>query len=816
METRAEREVLRDDLARAGPLPDHRHAVPRPAHDGLVHAVVVRHRHPVDAGDQLGRVVGAAAEGQVVDAGHLERAGLQLVYDAVGVVRGNELGGERGRPLAHAVARHVVGGDTQVGEHPVEQAARGEDLPTLRLEGRAPLGQRGERAIEPLGDRAEVGVERGLDAGEEEGHASAGRDQSLRLEPHVVQAPQGLALGHGPTGQFEAPFARRDDGQPGRPGIGGGRGRERSPEHDPVELGGDIGAVAPRQQEHGLVVDGRLREVLGGTGCVVSGTRQAGIAVGPVRGPRDGGGVLVPDSAGGSAGAVLFDHDVGVDPAEAEGVHPGAAGASGRPRLGLVDQPEAGVGQGRMGVAGVQGRWQHTVVHGEDGLDQTGRPGSGHGVADHRLHRAQHAARPGPDGVVDLAEHPADRVELRGVARGGGGAVPLDEADRCRVDLGSPVGTVQRQHLPLDPRRHQRGVAPVARHPGAPDDGVDAVAPRLGPGERFEHQDAGALADHDAVGIAAVRTDRARGAERPELVEHRPQRHVVAVVHPAGEHHVAAAGAQLGQGGVDRQQRARARRVDGVGGAAEVEPVGDARGRQVGHEADRCLRAWLAELGGEGVLDRHQAVVVDVGQEVAEAGEQLVGRPHPLVEAGQAGGQVTAPAEDDAHPCAIEVVGAAGVVEGCGRGGQGDELVGLAALGGDRHDAEARRVERQAGPGDEAAPVGGKGGCVDPVLGRGGDGVDPADDVAPEGVRVVGPGEHAAEADDGDGLPVRRGARAGHAPSPPVGAAKRSGRARATITCGAGKLPVARSAASSAPSAASPSRGSTSPTPRRA
>ena len=130
------------------------------------------------------------------------------------------------------------------------------------------------------------------------------------------------------------------------------------------------------------------------------------------------------------------------------------------------------------------------------------------------------------------------------------------------------------------------------------------------------------LRDHDAVGVAAERADRAGGAQRAELVEHRPQRHVVAVVHPAGEHHVATARAQFGQRGVDRQQGARASRVDGVGGAAEVEPVGDARGRQVGHEADRRLRTGLTELGGEGVPDRDEAVVVDVplGQ---VAGEQL-------------------------------------------------------------------------------------------------------------------------------------------------------------------------------------------------
>ncbi len=73
----------------------------------------------------------------------------------------------------------------------------------------------------------------------------------------------------------------------------------------------------------------------------------------------------------------------------------------------------------------------------------------------------------------------------------------------------------------------------------------------------------------------------------------------MAVVHSPGQHQVAAAGGEFGDRLVDGDQGGGAGRVHGVGGAAQVEPVGDAGGGEVGHQADRGLRAVGAEPFGE-------------------------------------------------------------------------------------------------------------------------------------------------------------------------------------------------------------------------
>ena len=92
---------------------------------------------------------------------------------------------------------------------------------------------------------------------------------------------------------------------------------------------------------------------------------------------------------------------------------------------------------------------------------------------------------------------------------------------------------------------------------------------------------------------------RSRRGEGSELGEHAPKGEVVAVVDAADDHHVAAPDTELVPPTFDREQRARAGRVDGVCGAVEVESVGDARGGEVGHETDR----GLGVLGPEAFLE---------------------------------------------------------------------------------------------------------------------------------------------------------------------------------------------------------------------
>ena len=315
---------------------------------------------------------------------------------------------------------------------------------------------------------------------------------------------------------------------------------------------------------------------------------------------------------------------------------------------------------------------------------------------------------PSPTGGCALAvvvlEDVAQGGDLDAVAGAGGRAVGLDQADAGRVELGGLPGPLDGQHLPLAGGAHQRGGPAVARHAGAADRGVDPVAVAAGVGQALEHHDPGALADEDAVGGLVERADQARGAERPELGEHAPQGHVVAVVHAAGQHQVGSARLQLGDRLRHRQQRGRAGGVERVGGAPEVEAVGDERGHQVRHQADRRLGVRRAEGLLELVADGVELVVAQVGHQLAQAGDELLGGAHPLLEPRRGRREVAAPPEDDADALRVgHALDVAGVGERPGRGRQGQELVGLGTGGGDRHDAEVGGVEGH-GRVDEPAP----------------------------------------------------------------------------------------------------------------
>ena len=163
---------------------------------------------------------------------------------------------------------------------------------------------------------------------------------------------------------------------------------------------------------------------------------------------------------------------------------------------------------------------------------------------------------------------------------------------------------------------------------------------------------------------------------------------------------------------------------------------------------------------GEGVLHRHQSVVVDLGEEAAEGVEELVGGADPLIQPGQLGGEVAPATEDDADALVGHVIEPAGVLDGRRRRLQRQHLVRFGPLDGDGHDAEPPGFEAERLALDETAAAGGQvvgvtgpvgeelrvdaiGGCV-------GDGVPSGDDVVPEGLDIGGAGVHAPQPDHCD------------------------------------------------------------------
>ena len=134
VEPRPERELLGEDLPGREAGHGLRDRVLRAADHRLVRAVVVGDHDAVEIDDDLGGDVGSTTEGHEDDAGHLEAARFEAVEEAVGVLGGDELGGEHAGPLAEAVPGDVVGPDAEGHEGLVEEAADGEDLPALDLE----------------------------------------------------------------------------------------------------------------------------------------------------------------------------------------------------------------------------------------------------------------------------------------------------------------------------------------------------------------------------------------------------------------------------------------------------------------------------------------------------------------------------------------------------------------------------------------------------------------------------------------------------------------------------------------------------------
>ncbi len=403
------------------------------------------------------------------------------------------------------------------------------------------------------------------------------------------------------------------------------------------------------------------------------------------------------------------------------------------------------------------------MVQGQRRLDQAGDPGGGHGVSDHGLHRAEH----GPLTFSGRPEHLGQRGEFGGVTGRGGRAVRLQQAERAgrrRVEPGRPPGRPDGPRLAARVGVGQARRAAVTGDTGAPDHRVHPVPVALGVGEPLEHHDACTLADQDAVGVPVEGANPLAGRERSQLREHAPQRDVVAVVHTARQHHVAAAGGQFADGLVHRDQRGGAGCVHGVGRSAQVQPVGQPGGGQVGHQADRRLRLVRAQLVGESLPNLGELTLRHIGQQLTECTDHLVRTADALVEPDQPGRQVPAPAQHHADPVAVrQPVRAARVGDGGGSDLQGDQLVRLGAGHRARHQAEGRRPHLGQPVHEAAAPT------VEPVrrgrsrgrrrvvvvgvpaaLGDVRDRIHPADQVPPVGRQVRGPGQQDGHPHHGD------------------------------------------------------------------
>ncbi len=273
----------------------------------------------------------------------------------------------------------------------------------------------------------------------------------------------------------------------------------------------------------------------------------------------------------------------------------------------------------------------------QQAVDRFLRAGRALAVAGHRLGGADRRG-------LALTEHPAHRFHFSDIPDRGRGAVGVD------VGHFSIFGqSLQRQpHRPLAALAGGGDHVVTIRGGGkAGDLGVDLRTARLGMFEAFEHNDAAAAGDDEAVAVGVEGTARALGgvvilrAHRPHRVEQARQRPVEFFA-AAGKHHVLLAHHDLLGGVADAMQRGRAGRGDRVVDALDLVGGGevgrDRRTHALGHGegADALGRAGIehrlvrgehgAGRGAAGAGDQTGADVGDGAFVQPRIGDRLLHR----------------------------------------------------------------------------------------------------------------------------------------------------------------------------------------------
>jgi hypothetical protein len=716
MESRLERQQLAQDPVAAEPLEHGADARKRAAEHRLVRAVVERHVHVVHAGEERLQTLGSASDRPVGDLGDRQRSRPQRGEDVLERLPRDRIRREQRRPLADRVSRHHGGPDPQVVEDLVQETSGEDDARAPPLQVSLEHGRQG-RLSEPARDVVDARVERALDPREQKRHAAVLGRQPARRE-------------HERAG----PVAER------APRLG-----DRARVRDPLRRGIEERETAGPGSRRRIGPRERVGELLRRRG----GQPQPGSLGG--RSPR-----ARPRQA---HAVMLLEDDVGVDAAEAEGVHAGAPRPLALPGDGLAHQAEAGPLDGRIRVFAVQRRGLNPVMNRQRGLDEPGHPRGRHRVTDHRLDRAE----PGRRRAVRRSEDPSQRLQLGRVPVRGGRAVRLDHPDRpalARIDPGLRPGALEREHLAVRARVEHARRASVARYAAAADDGIDPVVVPLGVGQPLEHHHAGAFADQQAVRIPVERPDALAARERAELGEHGPEGGVLDEVHAARQHEVAAPRGELDARLVDRQERARARGVDDVRGTVQVEPVRDPGRDEVRDRADDRVGPQPLDLTLIAALDLRLLLVGQGRKQRARRADQLLGRPDGLDKAHLHRADVPAAAQDDPRAIAGQLAVPVACVRQRSVGRlQRDQLIRLAAAHGDRHHAPAQRIEFGQAVDEPAATtiqpverrlVGLEEQRFDPFGGSVGDRVVPRPQVLPERIQVPRAREDARHSDDRD------------------------------------------------------------------
>ncbi|AHI81624.1 hypothetical protein BTJ_4025 [Burkholderia thailandensis E444] len=453
-------------------------------------------------------------------------------------------------------------------------------------------GQRIGPAREPRGVRVRMRLQASVVARERCGGAVQ-RDRELRAQRVERRA------GHAEAARHRFAADRQRFGERGQPRVVGPLGVEPARELRGARPQRGVGARRQRDEP---------RERAGGIG-------------------RAGFGLLVRDRRPGRARPIIrpsvrgLQHDMRVRSAEAERADARAKRRRrciARPRHRFRDDVVAAAVelQIRIQLAAMQARRQHSPVHREHDLDDAREARRRFEMSDIGLDRAEAAARRrGRIGMPARAracvEALAQRLHFDRIAQRRAGAVRFDVRNGGGVDARVAIRGLDQRGLRIDVRRGQERRAAAVIDRAALDHRVHRMPARARALERHQHERRDALAAHVAVRRRVERLATPVGAQHAgrgeRAVQPRRQHHVDA----ADDRDAAFAAPQRAHRAVQRDERTRARGIDGLARPVRAEQVRQPVRQHRVRVADRemAVRArQQVEIVGRADADEHRSV----------------------------------------------------------------------------------------------------------------------------------------------------------------------------------------------------------------
>lgn len=331
-------------------------------------------------------------------------------------------------------------------------------------------------------------------------------------------------------------------------------------------------------------------------------------------------------------------------------------------------------------------------------------------MPDHGFHRSQGAGRRLPPA---RAHQSHQRLDLRRVAQGRGGAMGLDQPDCARVHPRILIGTLQRQCFSLDPGRENAEPLAIAGHADPTHQRIDPVARGLRIRKPLDAEQPDALAQQRAIGIGGEGFDGSLTGQRLQLAEYLVDRRWGGGMHAAHHSHIAPPGPQVRHPAIKRDQRRRTGRIDNVIRALEIEPVGDSPRDQIGYQGRSHLRIEGRQGGLELGFDIRQLRLLRLRVQLLQDRQKPVHHDPVLHHTGEAAIDIGAAPQDHRDPVARHRARVKPRIrDRIRRHLQREELVRLAPVDRGRHHPMAQGIEHGQIP-QEPAALG-----VDPVIVR--------------------------------------------------------------------------------------------------